>query len=172
MEKFKDLDNLAEEITVKAKEDWRATVGHQRPKNPVSFEEVVGIRNRNTEFLKRVVENLGWPSEKVVGKSASHWAWYIAQHSDHDLSFQEKCLSSMKAIPENGVSLYNLAYLTDRVRVAKGLPQLYATQFQWKKRKKVNAPVEDPKGLSKRRKEMGLDESFQSYHQRITGMKL
>ncbi|HAI77370.1 MAG TPA: hypothetical protein DCM08_14145 [Microscillaceae bacterium] len=44
----------------------------------------------------------------------------------------KKCLELLKtAVHENKASPQNLAYLTDRIAVFEGKPQLYGTQFDW-----------------------------------------
>ena len=46
----------------------------------------------NTINLKKIIEKIGWPSEDKVGVRGESSAWLIAQHSDHDVKFQKKCL--------------------------------------------------------------------------------
>ena len=48
------------------------------------------IDERNTDWLKKVIARHGWPTISMVGKRASHDAWLLAQHADHDLKFQKK----------------------------------------------------------------------------------
>jgi len=54
----------------------------------------------------------------LVGKKASQGAWLIAQHADHDLKFQKKCLKLLaEKLKIKKVEPRNFAYLTDRVLV-------------------------------------------------------
>ncbi len=49
---------------------------------------------------------------------------------DDDLEFQRECLRHIEAAVEQGDALgRNAAYLTDRVRINEGRPQVYGTQF-------------------------------------------
>ena len=113
----------------------------------------------NTERLKEIVSRIGWPSVSLVGKEASHQAWLLVQHADKDLAFQEECLRAMLALPEGEVSKHNIAYLTDRIRMNKKVPQLYGTQYLLDQETGLYAPlpIESPERVEDRRKEMGLD---------------
>jgi len=83
----------------------------------------------NTNYLKKLIKKIGWPTTSAVGRVASQAAWLLVQHADHDPKFQDNCLKLMKKLPRDEVSLINIAYLEDRVRVANNKPQLYGTQF-------------------------------------------
>jgi len=54
------------------------------------------IDNENTKILKQIILEYGWPTISMAGKEASNAAWVIAQHADHDISFQKLCLSLLK----------------------------------------------------------------------------
>jgi len=163
-----EIENLSQKLKSRGQIDWDLTIGSQRPENPVEWKEVEKSRRNNTSFLKETVKKYGWPTKIVVGSAASHWAWYIAQHSDHNIRFQEKCLAKMKELPTDRVEKYDLAYLEDRVRVNLGQRQLYGTQYkEISEGFREMLPVENSNRLEKRRKEMGLDESFEDYHKRM-----
>src|SRR3989338_703283 len=51
---------------------------------------------KNTEKLKKIINKYGWPGKSLVGEKAADAAWLIAQHADHDVKFQEKCLCLIK----------------------------------------------------------------------------
>lgn len=120
----------------------------------------------NTEYLKEVVKKHGWPTISKVGWEASQAAWLLAQHADHDLDFQAQCLELMKSLPEGEVALPGIAYLEDRVRVGRGEPQLYGTQFYQEGDDFGPRPIEDEDGLEARRKAMDL-EPFTEYRQTL-----
>jgi len=42
-----------------------------------------------------LVKKYGRPSSKFVGLAGESAAWLIAQHSDYDVKFQERCLKSL-----------------------------------------------------------------------------
>jgi len=156
---------LATELITRGGSDFRATTKSQHPTDPMPWEDVQKIRADNTCFLKEIVDKFSWPSNSLVGQTASHWAWFIAQHSDHDIDFQEKCLQLMKNLPKGDTNLPDLAHLEDRVRVNRGKKQLYGTQFSGATEQTMTLqPVEKPDELEIRRKEMGLEVPFEMYH--------
>lgn len=126
--------------------------------NP-DFKAIERIDKKHTKRLKEIIEKIGWPNKTKVGEQASKNAWLLAQHADLDLEFQEKCLELMMKELEGEVRKRDIAYLTDRIFVAKGLPQRYGTQFYKNEdtQKYSLQDVEDPENIEKRREEMGLE---------------
>lgn len=129
--------------------DWDSTIDH-----------------RNTSHLKELINAMGWPKISVVGKKAAEAAWLLAQHADHDPEFQARCLELMKQLPSDEVTLGNVAYLEDRVRVNGGRPQLYGTQFFGEGDSFGPRPIENPDELGVRRKKVGL-QPFSKYQREI-----
>lgn len=62
----------------------------------------------------------------------------------------------MEQCPAEEVAKIDLAYLTDRVRLGDGKPQIYGTQIEIKDGRWQPRDVEDPENLDRRRKEIGL----------------
>lgn len=60
--------------------------------NPDEWDET--IDHQNTERLKAMVEEIGWPSISKVGYEGSSNAWLLVQHADHDPQFQKNALNS------------------------------------------------------------------------------
>lgn len=127
------------------------------------------IDPKHTARMKEIVEQIGWPTISKVGEKASTDAWILVQHADRDIEFQKYCLSLMKQESVGEVSLHDIAYLEDRVRVNSGQPQLYGTQFRWENNKPLQN-IEDPENVDQRRAEMGLktlaeniEEMYQKY---------
>lgn len=119
------------------------------------------VRSRR---MKRIVNRYGWPTKKLVGKRASHFAWLLVQHADNDVKFQEYCLKLIKETGQDDeVTKMQIAFLTDRVLVNKGKSQIYGTQFYADKDGKIiPRPIIDLLHLDDRRKIMGL-RSFKEY---------
>ena len=115
------------------------------------------IDKKNTEGMKEIVEEIGWPSVSKVGKKASIDAWLLVQHADHDVDFQSYCLSLMNELPAGEVRAEDIALLTDRVRVNSGQPQVYGTQFREMDGKHVPKDIEGIENVNERRKAIGLD---------------
>ena len=134
-------------------------------KNPHSWD--VSIDHKNTEEMKKIIDEIGWPTISQVGEKGSSNAWLIVQHADHDLEFQKKCLGLMKALPEGEVDKINRAYLEDRVAVAEGKPQVYGTQFFKDSDGHMHPrPLFDVENIELRRKKVGLG-SFREYKKRM-----
>lgn len=114
------------------------------------------IDKENTEYMVSLVDEHGWPKISEVGEDASQAAWLLVQHADHDPDFQARCLELMKTLPEDDVNQIHVAHLEDRVRLNRGQPQLYGTQFELKGSELVPKPIEEPEKLEARRAKMGL----------------
>ena len=124
----------------------------------------------NTKRMKEVIDSVGWPTIGMVGRDASHDAWLLVQHADKDVLFQERCLVLMKSAPAGEVDLHDIAYLEDRVRVNKNLPQVYGTQF----RNFVLRPIEEPEKVDERRRAMGLSslaEGIEAHNRKYSSWK-
>ncbi len=115
------------------------------------------VDERNTARMKRIVDEIGWPTISKVGYEPSHGAWLLVQHSDKDVSFQIRCLDLMKAaLLQEEVESKDVAYLEDRVRVNQGLHQIYGTQFTQINGRHVPRPILHPARVDEYRAKMGL----------------
>lgn len=83
----------------------------------------------NLKAIQTIVRNSGVPSLAEVGKDGMEAFWLIVQHAGGDPAFQEEMLTALSA-PNSGIDRSELAMLMDQVRVARGLPQIYGTQFR------------------------------------------
>lgn len=92
--------------------------------------EMCSIDKDNKFFLKKFVEENGWPSIEEYGPKVSSAAWLITQHADHDLRFQKRMLSLLKErLSAAFADKRGYAYLYDRVAVNSSKPQRYGTQI-------------------------------------------
>lgn len=157
------------EIDQKLRKKWAkiASSGNTDSKKfKLLTNKVVATDSSNTERLKVVIDKYGWPTYDLVGKRASGSAWIIAQHADRDPLFQIKCLPLLKKAVDNGQSdPVQYAFLYDRVQVAKGEKQLYATQSTTNNgiKKGEFHPIEDEANVQNRRAEMGFDLHIETY---------
>lgn len=115
------------------------------------LKEYIQLTQENSDWLKNVINNYGWPSSKLVGTTGEQYAWLIAQHSE-DIDFQEKCLQLLKGLTPTDERKGHIAYLTDRILVKKGEKQLYGTQFK----DNQPFPIKNERELDFRRQQMGL----------------
>lgn len=154
MEKDAELKAIAQQLVEMEEED-------QRLQKEEKWEEFRSLAKDNIEKIKRLVGKIGWPLISKVGEDGSHAAWIIVQHADQypdpDIDFQEECLSLMEALPEGEVKKKQVAYLTDRVRTNRGLPQVYGTQFWTDEDGRYGPrPIENSAEVDQRRAEVGL----------------
>lgn len=125
--------------------------------DPAFGARVVTVDERNTARLGEILDEHGWPGWSLVGREGSRAAWVVAQHADRDPDFQRRALSMLAAAVDRGeASGEDLAFLTDRVRSAEGLPQLYGTQTRVVDCERVPYPIEDPETVDVRRAELAL----------------
>lgn len=117
------------------------------------------IDRANTERVRAIVRQHGWPSPELVGRDGAEAAFLIVQHSD--LAFQKQMLPLVeKAYRSGGLAGQSYALLLDRVLVGEGKPQVYGTQAkrfeEWKGQEVALEPIEDEANVDKRRAEVGL----------------
>ena len=151
-------EHLVSELVERAKRDQAMRL--KALDNPFRWDD--SVDRSNTKYLKQLLEIDGWPTISIVGEEASQSAWLIAQHADHDIEFQERCLTLMQNLPEGEIKPANIAYLEDRIRVNKGLPQLYGSQFDGEGKSFGPRPIEDEAHVDERRASIGL-EPFAAY---------
>ena len=122
----------------------------------IESEEDDKIDAQNTETMKEIVRQMGWPTISKVGKEVSDMAELLVRHADHDVEFQKQCLQLMKEA-KGDVDQINLAFLEDRVRVNEGRLQLYGTQFFGEGENYGPRPIEDQDHVDERRKAVGME---------------
>jgi hypothetical protein len=111
------------------------------------------VFKNNREKAERYLDKYGYLGIKEVGKHASVVFWLIAQHSDKDVSFQEKVLEKLKLqVDKKNARPQDYAYLYDRVKLNKNEKQLYATQVEYNdKGQATPKKLEDSINIDKRR---------------------
>ena len=132
--------------------------------------KLAAIDRKNTKRIKEIVVQYGWPTYDLVGERGSHCAWVVTQHADMNPLVQAYCLPLLKeAVDKNQANPSNYAYLYDRVQVAKGEKQLYATQSTTNNGLKTGffQPIEDESNVQNRRTEMGISKSIETYAQEL-----
>ena len=158
-----EFQQIAEKIMRRKAEDQNIMMAHQ----PGEAEEVRDslyrekdrILSDNCKRIQALVADYGYLGYDKLGRQASDDFWLIVQHCDEHPEFQRKILKMMKPEVEKGnASGQKYAYLTDRVRVNAGEPQLYGTQVITKEDMWiVPKPLLDSASVDIRRKEVGLE---------------
>ena len=109
-----------------------------------------------TRWLRAAVAQRGWPTRSSPRDSAPTAAWLILQHSP-DSAWQAAMLPELERLGRSGaLPLPDLALLTDRILMHRGLPQRYGSQFNVVDGRLVAAPIEDLATLDARRAGMKL----------------
>ncbi len=140
-----------------ADQELRNQLSGQNASNVRLVWKMNALDMQHTARLKEIVEDVGWPGKSIVGEDGALAAWLLVQHADLDPKFQEQCLKLMEqALREGEVAAKDVAYLTDRVRVNQGRPQVYGTQFHTVNGLLVPKPIEDPERVDERRRHVGL----------------
>jgi hypothetical protein len=121
------------------------------------WKKINHLDSLNRILVDSLLNQYGWLSPIVVGKSGNTALWLVIQHSP--LPKQEYYLPIMKkAVEENKASKANYAYLLDRVLMKQGKKQLYGSQYtiDLKTGETILWDIEDPENLNIRRAEMKL----------------
>ena len=113
----------------------------------------------NEVKAKAIISKYGYPGYNLAGEKSDTFFWII-QHCDDDIPFQEKVLGLMKIeIAKNNASKRNYAYLTDRVLMNKKQKQIYGTQVYTDPKTHRSSPwkLKYPKQVNVLRKKMGME---------------
>jgi len=122
------------------------------------------VFQENGVAVREIFTNHGFPDTSLVGEDGQHDFWLLVQHMDFDPEFQERVLTAMKPLAKQGAAnAVDFAYLTDRVRLAKGEKQLYGTQIMHlENMMAVPRPTADSLLLNSRRIAINM-ESIEAY---------
>ena len=137
--------------------------GSQKNVSPEKMKELFGKQNetikRHIPIEKYIIEKYGYPTINKVGKESSHHFFTLVQHADADVNFQEKILKYIKKeVAQKHVTGTDFAFLSDRVRLAKGQSQLYGSQVNYDDAgNAASKNLYKPKTVDKRRQKFGLE---------------
>ncbi|MEU5425905.1 DUF6624 domain-containing protein [Streptomyces olivoreticuli] len=137
-----------------AGQPWRIPVPGDT--SPLSAQDHVD--QANTAYVRRVVDEHGWPGKGLVGEDGAQAAARLALRvTDHELQGQLLSLLG-QAVRLGEASLGQWAHLYDRCCVRDGKhPQQYGTQYRVGPGGDIEAyRVQDPPTLDERRAEVGL----------------
>jgi hypothetical protein len=126
--------------------------------HPVQRVRTDDVIRDNVAWLIDVIKEHGWPGRSLVGADGSRYASLIAQLAEDALDLQKACQAALSdAVAAGEASAKDLAYLTDQIRLAEGLPQIYGTKFLPADRGVLRPfPIEDPDTVDLRRAAVGL----------------
>ena len=114
------------------------------------------VDSLNAAWARGLIADRGWPKRSEVGSRAAFDFFLLVQHAD--LPTQQEVLPLMEAaVAEGEAAGSEFAYLTDRVRMREGRPQLYGTQYRMLEGEPVPHEIEDEANVDARRAAVGLE---------------
>jgi hypothetical protein len=122
-------------------------------------QEAENISRSHVVKLKEIISEFGWPSHNNFGEKYAWAAFLIAQHADHDISFQKEaknyiCSACLLSNEKNlDFIKQHYAFLYDRIAINEKKEQWFGTQVD------SNGhllPIRDVKGVDERRAKLGL----------------
>jgi hypothetical protein len=125
----------------------------------VSFHpRLVALHGRHAARLRQIIDEVGWPSARIVGEPGARAAWLVLQHAVADPELAKRCVTVLGgAMARGDVAPSELAVLVDRIRFFEGRPQVYGTQMDFDENGSFACwPIEDAAGVAARRKAVGL----------------
>lgn len=157
---------LIQKIDSMFKDDqyWRKEYAKAVKKEPTQYDqETIEKKWAESDSInevkaKAIINKYGYPGYNLVGGKSDTFFWII-QHCDDDIPFQEKVLRLLKIeVAKNNASKENYAYLTDRVLMNKKQKQIYGTQVHIDPKTHKSSPwkLKYPKSVNALRKKMGL----------------
>lgn len=141
------IDSLyaADQNTAKIKPSDSAAAAFQR------------VIRRNFPTVQKILNTYGYPNYALVGQESANHYFTLVQHSEFKQDFQQRVLKIMRRqVKHKNASGKQYAFLTDRIAITKGKPQVYGTQLLMSGNSKVK-PCIAPAKLNKRRKSVGLE---------------
>jgi hypothetical protein len=149
-------EQLRTELLARADRDQTARKSLPPAQRDQQWEQVIAPVDRdNTARMRQIVADYGWPGYALAGVDGAHAAWLLVQHAPAE--FQEECLPLLEdAVAHGDAAPRDLAYLTDRVLMHRGEPQIYGTQYLVVDGQLSLWQVRDPDRLDQRRSALGM----------------
>lgn len=108
-----------------------------------------------SELIDSIINLYNYPGYTIVGCKNSYKTSSLILHFPY-LKMKKLYPSVAKAVQNRQLSPYHLAFLQDRLLWLEEKKQIYGTQYKILKNKVYIFPVEDPKGLDKRRNSVNM----------------
>lgn len=124
----------------------------------VKDESLIKLRKENTEKLKELVSEFGFPTISLVGQEAHAAAFYLFNRSINDVTFIGKLYKDISKLPSSEINLIEYAFLEDKLNFYVGKPQVYGTQFYHDDEGNfIPWTILNEEEVEQRRKEIGLN---------------
>lgn len=153
--------NMATTLSALRENDQRVRA---LPTSEETIKAMQEIDRKNTQQLTHLLKTCGWPTAPDGNLQASDDVWLLAQHADHDHDFQRHVLGLLEQAVHRGEARgKNLAYLTDRLAIAEGKPQLYGTQLKIDDCKIEVHEIDNRDAVNARRKKIKGMQTLEEY---------
>ena len=150
-------DRVVQEIQAMAADDqhWEHLVMDRDPRVQEEgfFTEKQALQLERALRCREIFAVYGLPTSARVGTEAASDFWVLVQHADELVELQTQVLEAIQSDPAGAYNPTELAYLTDRVRINTGRPQLFGTQmlYDGSEARAYPKPLEDPAQVDNRR---------------------
>lgn len=114
------------------------------------------LDDKNTTSLKGLIRELGWAPLLARGGSE---LWHLVQHADQDVDFQQTALRAFTDNQPCSITMWQCAFLEDRISMSLQRPQKYGSQLTKSKQTSRWEPyvLENPDRVDHFRALVGLD---------------
>lgn len=147
------------------------SIGLSAPNVGPYLKRMSEIDAANQEKIRLILKEYGWIPISKVGEKAADAIFYTIQHSDREL--MEKYFPEFKRLADQGeASRKQCAMMEDRLLMWNGKKQIYGTQASDFREDKTMAiwPIDDPKHVNQRRKEVGFTTTIEEYAKRLNAI--
>jgi len=120
--------------------------------------EMMGvIDSTNAARITEIIDDYGWMGSEDIGEDGNETLFLCIQHIN-DSIIQNKYLPILKqAVSQGNAKGWHYAFLTDRVLMNQGKPQIYGTQTINSNQRIYLVPLQFPERVDELRKDVGLD---------------
>ena len=120
--------------------------------------EMWAVHSRHNARIRTILEMHGWPGRSLVGEDGCRAAGFIVQHAILDPDLQRRSVALLtEAVEKHEAEPFMLAFLTDRVLMQDGKPQIYGTQYVGAAIAGVEPwPIANPETVDERRRAASL----------------
>ena len=129
------------------------------PPWPGFFAEKAALQLARASRCQEIMDTYGLPTPARVGPEVASDFWVLVQHADEAVDLQVQVLDAIERGPADAYDPAERAYLTDRVRINTGRPQLFGTQMDYDNKvgRAYPKPLEDPANVDQRRTGAGME---------------
>lgn len=119
--------------------------------------EILKFDSLSLITVEDILQKHGWLGSSQIGPLANQSIYLTIQHAQNN-EIRMKYFPLLKNSAEKGESdITDMATMQDRILVESGKAQIYGTQSRMVNNELEYYPIEDPKNVNKRRKEVGLN---------------